>query len=204
MSKNRNGQGPKYSRYFYAYSDKMIVNDLKYPLMDLDFVFERGLNRYITMGNNLLTIELPGVTGDRNAKYGVILIPSNHLDTYYKNGPAHITRKLSKRELSPSESKLVYLTDFNPNHRALGDEIGFAAELGEKFTCCTIIPYRKAEEKTICELLSESGFNCKGKVACKEPEDPRRQEYRMRTHVHSLGLEERNLEDEFQRLLLKN
>ena len=160
----RKQSGPKYQRYFYAYSDKMLVHhvDSATQLMQ-DVLTSTGRDYYgescicqlngpkIPLNKSILTFELPDVTGDLGGRYGIIFVPENKASEFVARGPAHSVKTLGPREMDPPVNDLIYLADFNP------------IRVGKKGTVfsllyedCVPIPYRKPVTfPPMYEIISE-------------------------------------------------
>lgn len=162
MSKRVKQKGPKYQRYFYAYSDRMLVKhvDAATFLMQ-DALISSGraectdclclLGPKIPITKSILAMELPDVKGDIGARYGIIFVPQYKAKEFIEHGPPHKQKTLGPRELDSPASGLAYLTDFNPRHSCIGND---GVEFSYLYDGSFPIAYRKpATMPTINEII---------------------------------------------------
>lgn len=155
-------RGPKYTRYFYAYSDRTFIHKLLAPttfLLTLTDQFPFGT---IPLKTHILRVELPLTTGDVGARYGALIIPKTHLADFYRQGPAFQEKRLAPRILDSADSELSYLVDldFTPKDpSSTGMNLGEAHQL--TYPESQIIPYRAPISHTDLEaLLEQRGYSC--------------------------------------------
>ncbi len=150
--------GPKYQRYFFAYSDKMIMDKLMTPTSIIQTMVSVPFFGQIPLKEGIIAIEFPQTTGDVAGRYGIIAVPDYHVPDFLSEGPNHSVRKISPRELDPVNRDLVYLLEFDLNHNTSG-ELG--KDIAHAWENINIIPYRvPVSAKPIKDLLVQSGYEC--------------------------------------------
>ncbi|MBN2458315.1 hypothetical protein JXB31_04260 [Candidatus Woesearchaeota archaeon] len=148
-------KGPKYTRYFYVYSDKMITDMLLTPTNVLTGLTGSPFSGDILLDDEFLSIELPQTSGDILGKYGVLVVPEYKCKEFLENGPEFKEKRLAKRELDPVESRLVYLVGLdlkNAGYLELGKHIA------NTYEGSSLILYRTTVSSTpMHNLLSRYG-----------------------------------------------
>ncbi len=147
-------QGPKYQRYFYAYSDRMITSALIKPttLLQLATTGIPFFSKIPTL-NGMITIDLPRTRYD-GSDYGIIILEEGKLEEFLKNGPEHEMRKLGPREQNTAPN-LAYCENFELNHQNLGD---LGKDLSSVYEGKIVLPFRSPSHEELKRLLEEKGF----------------------------------------------
>jgi hypothetical protein len=154
--KKHKTKGPKYNKYFYAYSDRMIFYGLIDPISQMQAMLKKDPfgPGCVLKTKKLLVIDLLLAKGDVGAKYGLIVVPKERFNYFLDNGPDHIKRNLSERIRDSSERNISYLYNFEKDHK-LG-EIG--TDVFYIFEESNLIPYRCPLIFRFDEELEKKGF----------------------------------------------
>ena len=147
-------KGPKYQRYFYAYSDRMIVNAMIKPttLIQLATTGTPFFSIIPTL-RGMITIDLPKTRLD-TSDYGVIILQEGKLEEFLDRGPQHQIRRLRPREENASPN-LTYCENFELNHQNLGD---LGEDLSGVYKGKVVLPFRSLSHEEFKRLLEEKDF----------------------------------------------
>ena len=145
--------GPLYQKYFFAFSDKMIIQRI-FPVTNLFFIYSE-LNKIddIPVNDEIISMAFYDTSGDSVGKYGTFFIPENQFENFLDNDLVHRFRKLSPRELNPSYPGLTYLANYNSSSTG---EMGRLTK--EIFSGYKILPFRNEDSLTIEDKLRNSGL----------------------------------------------
>lgn len=149
--------GPKYKRYFCAYSDKMIVRALSTPTALLQTVMGAPFFAEVRLEDEILAIEFGQTTGDVAGRYGALIMAERRVPDFMRQLPEGTPSVLlGPRVLDPPAKDFLYLEDFQPDHGSIGD---LGSALADTYVMSRIIPYRTPViSPSIERKLAEWGY----------------------------------------------